>query len=133
MSEKKENAGVLDLLLRPELPDVRRELPEKQVEVKRLSKLTGEKAVFTLRGLTYDQVRRVQDYPRGEQAVQGVLLGCADPKWKDPSLLDTSRSIATPADAVKARLTAGEIDELYMEIQELSGYLRRTLADVKNG
>ncbi len=54
MSEKKEPVSVLDLLLRPELPDVRRELPEKQVEVKRLSGLTGEKAVFTLRGLTYD-------------------------------------------------------------------------------
>ncbi len=133
MSEKKEPVSVLDLLLRPELPDVRRELPEKQVEVKRLSELTGEKAVFTLRALTYDQVRRVQDYPRGEQAVQGVLYGCVSPNWKNPALVDTAKSIATPADAVKARLTAGEIDELYMEIQELSGYLRRTLADVKNG
>lgn len=133
MSETKEPASVLDLLLRPELPDVRRVLQEKQVEVKRLSKLTGEKVVFTLRALTYDQVRRIQDHPRGEQAVQGVIQGCVSPDWKDPALLDVSRSIATPADAVKARLTAGEIDELYIEIQALSGYLDRTLADVKNG
>jgi len=133
MSEKKEPVSVLDLLLRPELPDVRKALPEKQVEVKRLSELTGEKVIFTLRGLTYDQVRRIQDHPRAEQAVQGVLFGCVSPNWKDPALLDNSKSIATPADAVKARLTAGEIDELYIEIQDLTGYLRRTLDDVKNG
>ena len=35
--------------------------------------------------------------------------------------------------AITARLTAGEIDELYLEIQTLTGYLRRTLAEVKNG
>ncbi len=75
----------------------------------------------------------MQDYPRAEQAVQGVILGCTSPNWKDPALLETARSIATPADAVKARLTAGEIDELYFEIQDLTGYLRRTLDDVKNG
>ncbi len=126
MSEKKEPVSVLDLLLRPELP-------EKKVEVKRLSALTGEKVVFTLRGLAYDQVRRVQDHPRGDQAVEGVIRGCVSPNWKDPALLDKGRSIATPADAVKARLTAGEIDELYIEIQDLTGYLRRTLDEVKNG
>ena len=38
----------------------------------------------------------------------------------------------TPLDAIKARLSAGEIDEAYIEIQKLSGYLRRTLAEVKN-
>lgn len=39
--DKKPTVSVLDLLLRPELPDVRRELPEKRVEVKRLSRLGG--------------------------------------------------------------------------------------------
>lgn len=34
---------------------------------------------------------------------------------------------------IKARLLSGEIDELYMEIQKLCGYLRKTIADVKNG
>lgn len=62
----------------------------------------------------------------------GVLLGCVEPAWKDCSLLDVSRGIATPIDAIKSKLTAGEIDELYAEIQVLSGYLVRTLNDVKN-
>lgn len=130
--DKKSSVSVLDLLLRPELPDVRRELPEKQVEVKRLSRLAGEPVVFRLKALTYDQTRRVQDKPRGEQAVEMVLLGCTEPNWRAPGLLDPAKNIATPIDAIKAKLTAGEIDELAVEIQMLGGYIVRALEDVKN-
>ena len=130
--DKKPTVSVLDLLLRPELPDVRRELPEKRVEVKRLSRLAGEPVVFRLKALTYDQTRRVQDKPRGEQAVEMVLLGCTEPNWRAPGLLDPAKNIATPIDAIKAKLTAGEIDELAVEIQRLGGYIVRALEDVKN-
>ena len=130
--DKKPTVSVLDLLLRPDLPDVRRELPEKQVEVKRLSRLAGEPVVFRLKALTYDQTRRVQDKPRGEQAVEMVLLGCTEPNWRAPGLLDPAKNIATPIDAIKAKLTAGEIDELAVEIQMLGGYIVRSLEDVKN-
>ncbi len=130
--DKKPTVSVLDLLLRPDLPDVRRELPEKQVEVKRLSRLAGEPVVFRLKALTYDQTRRVQDKPRGEQAVEMVLLGCTEPNWRAPGLLDPAKNIATPIDAIKAKLTAGEIDELAVEIQMLGGYIVRALKDVKN-
>lgn len=131
--ENEKKASALDLLLRPELPDVRKELPEKRVEVKRLSGLTGSPAVFTLRGLTYRETRQVQDKPREEQAAYAVLCGCKDPDFRDKRLLDAGKGVATPLDAITARLTAGEIDELYLEIQTLTGYLRRTLAEVKNG
>ena len=126
--ENEKNVSALDLLLRPELPDVRKVLPEKRVEVTRLS----EPAVVTLRALSYNEIRQVQDKPREEQAVSAVLYGCKDPDLRDKRLLDPERGAATPLDAIKARLTAGEIDELYIEIQKLSGYLRRTLAEVKN-
>ena len=130
MEEKK--LDVLDVLLRPDLPDVRKALPEKKVEVSRLSSLAGAPVIFTLRGLTYDQVRQIQDKPREEQAVYGVLYGCVSPRWRDPKLLDKEKGIVTPVDAIKARLLSGEIDDLYLEIQKLCGYLRRTIADVKN-
>jgi hypothetical protein len=123
---------VLDLLLRPELPDVRRVLPEKQVEVKRLTELAGEPVVFTLRAMTYNETRQLYDKPREDQALSAVLYGCKDPDFRDKRLLDSEKGIVTPLDAIKARLFAGEIDELHIEIQKLSGYLRRTLAEVKN-
>ena len=130
--ENEKKVSVLDLLLRPELPDVRKVLPEKQVEVKRLTELAGEPVVFTLRALTYNETRQIQDKPREDQALSAVLYGCKDPDFRDKRLLDAEKGIVTPLDAIKARLSAGEIDEAYIEIQELSGYLRRTLAEVKN-
>lgn len=130
--ETEKNISVLDLLLRTDLPDVRKVLPEKRVEVKRLSELAAEPVVFTLRALTYDETRQLQDKSREDQAVAAVLYACKDPDWRDKRLLDPAGGAVTPLDAIKARLTAGEIDELYIEIQKLSGYLRRTLADVKN-
>ncbi len=130
--ENEKKVSVLDLLLQPELPDVRKVLPEKQVEVKRLTELAGEPVVFTLRALTYNETRQIQDKPREDQALSAVLYGCKDPDFRDKRLLDAEKGIVTPLDAIKARLSAGEIDEAYIEIQELSGYLRRTLAEVKN-
>lgn len=130
--ENEKNVSVLDLLLRPELPDVRKVLPEKKVEVKRLSELTGEPVVFTLRALTYNEIRQLQGKPREDQALSAVLYGCKDPDWRSKRLLDPEKGVATPLDAIKARLNPGEIDELYVELQILSGYLRKTIASVKN-
>ena len=130
MEQNEQN--VLDILLRSDLPDVRKTLPEKTVEIKRLSKLAGTPVMFTLKALTYDQVRRIQEYPQEEQAAYGVLYGCVSPQWKDQAFVDASKGIVTPLDAIKAKLTVGEIDELHTEIQLLSGYLTRTLQEVKN-
>ena len=130
--ENEKKVSVLDLLLRPELPDVRRVLPEKQVEVKRLTELAGEPVVFTLRAMTYNETRQLYDKPREDQTLSAVLYGCKDPDFRAKRLLDSEKGIVTPLDAIKARLFAGEIDELHIEIQKLSGYLRRTLAEVKN-
>lgn len=130
--ENEKNVSALDVLLRPELPDVRKTLPEKRVEVKRLTELAGAPVIFTLRAMTYNETRQVQDKPREDQAVTAVLYGCKDPDFRDKRLLNSEKSVVTPLDAIKTKLTAGEIDELYIEIQQLSGYLRRTLAEVKN-
>ena len=46
--EKKMN--VLDVLLRADLPDMRKDLPEKRIEMIRLSDLAGAPVEFTLRG-----------------------------------------------------------------------------------
>ena len=112
--ENEKKVSVLDLLLRPELPDVRRVLPEKQVEVKRLTELAGEPVVFTLRAMTYNETRQLYDKPREDQALSAVLYGCKDPDFRDKRLLESEKGIVTPLDAIKARLFAGEIEELHI-------------------
>lgn len=130
--ENEKNTSVLDLLLRPDMPDVRKVLPEKRMEVKRLTELAGEPVIFTLRGLTYREIRDIQDKRREDQAVSAVLYACKDPDWRDQRLLNAVSGAVTPLDVIKARLNPGEIDELYVEIQKLSGYINRTLREVKN-
>lgn len=127
-----EKMSTLDILLGADLPDMRKNLPEQKVEVPRLSQEAGKPVIFTLRALSYDKVREIQEKPRSEQALYGVLYGCVDPIWKDSRLMDPEKSIVTPPDAIKAKLMSGEIDELYTQIQKLSGYMRKTLRDVKN-
>lgn len=127
--EKKLSA--LDVLLRNDLPDMRKDLPEKKVEITRLSLLAGEPVEFTVRALTYKQVRELQDRSE-DRSAYGVLYGCVNPNWKDPKLLDNEKGLVTPIDVIKAKLLPGEIEDLYIEIQLLSGYLRRTISDVKN-
>ena len=53
MSEK---TSILDLLLKPETPNVRKSLPTARYRVKRLSELLGEDVVFELRALPYGKV-----------------------------------------------------------------------------
>lgn len=123
--------STLDVLLRSDLPDMRKDLPEKKVEITRLSLLAGEPVEFTVRALTYKQVRELQDRSE-DRSAYGVLYGCVNPNWKDPKLLDKEKGLVTPIDVIKAKLLPGEIEDLYVEIQLLSGYLRRTIRDVKN-
>ena len=130
--ENEKNASVLDLLLRTDLPDVRKALPEKRMAVKRLSELAGEPVIFTLRALSYKEIRDIQDKRREDQAVSAVLYACKDPDWRDQRLLSAVSGAVTPLDVIQARLSPGEIDELYVEIQKLSGYINRTLREVKN-
>lgn len=130
--EKQERMDPLAVLLRPELPDMRRKLPEAEVEVTRLSELAGAPVIFRLRGLTYGKVRDLQERDGKDRPLYIVLEGCVEPDWKNPDLLDPARGIATPLDAMRARLLPGEIEDLSMRVQELTGYLRRTIADVKN-
>ena len=61
MEEKK--TDLVSLLLRPELPNVLKELPTARYRVKRLSELTGEEVVFTLRGLPYGKVQQLREEP----------------------------------------------------------------------
>ena len=57
MSEK---TSILDLLLKPETPNVRKSLPTARYRVKRLSELLGEDVVFELRALPYGKVSELK-------------------------------------------------------------------------
>jgi len=124
--------NILEFLLTPEVPNVLRDLPEKQFEVKRLSRLMGQKAVFTLRALPYGKVQDIRQMPEADQEAQILLQGCVSPDLKSQALME-KYSVATPLDAIRSLLLPGEIADLSMEVERLSGYRRKTIDEIKNG
>jgi len=132
MEQEKKPSDLLALLLRPELPNVQKELPTAQYKVKRLSELTGQDVVFTLRGLPYGRVQRLRDSEGEDPEVHILLAGCVDPDLKNQKLRDHFGG-ATPAETVKAMLLPGEIADLSRAVERLSGFRQNTIREIKNG
>lgn len=127
--EEKDN--LLSLLLRPELPNVLKELPTAKYRMPRLSELVGTDVVFTLQGLPYGKVQKLKESESGDTEVQILLAGCVEPDLKAAELKDRYGG-ATPAETVKAMLLPGEIADLSRAVERLCGYRRQTIEEVKN-
>lgn len=121
---------LLDILLRPELPNVAKELPECRCKVKRLSRLAGEDVVFTLRALPYGRVQEIKEL-KEDVALSILLSGLKDPDPKASELKERYGG-ATPAETLKALLLPGEIEDLSREVERLSGYRGDTIQKLKN-
>ena len=102
MSEK---TSVLDLLLKPETPNVRKSLPTARY--------------------------RVKESMSEDLSVHIVLSGVVSPDLKDPAL-QAKFGGATPAETVKALLLPGEIEDLSRAVERLCGYRTATIEEVKN-
>lgn len=124
-------ADLLSLLLRPELPNVQKDLPSAQYRVRRLSELLGQDVVFTLRALPYGKVQRIRESAAGDANLDILLAGCVEPDLCSPQLAEKYGG-ATPAETVKAMLLPGEIEDLVRAIERLCGYRRSTIEEIKN-
>lgn len=118
----------LDMMLRPEVPSVNKELPTASYEVKRLSKLLKEPVVLELKGLPYGKAQALRTMET-DQEVQILLAGC--PELKDEALKAKFGGV-TPAETVKAMLLPGEIADLSRAVERLSGYRQNTIKEIKN-
>lgn len=119
----------LDLMLRPEVPNVQQALPTAEYRVKRLSQLVETDVVLHLKGLPYGEVQKLKEAER-DVSVLILLAGCGE--LKDPALKEKFGG-ATPAETVKAMLLPGEIEDLSRAVEKLSGYRMNTIEEVKNG
>lgn len=119
----------LDLMLRPEVASVQKELPRAQYEVKRLSRLVGETVTLELQGLPYGKAQELKELS-ADQEVMILLAGC--PELKAPDL-STKFGGVTPAETVKNMLLPGEIADLSRAVERLTGYRQNTIREVKNG
>ena len=118
----------LDLMLRPEVPSVKNEFPKAKYEVKRLSKLAGERVELQLQALPYGKTQQLKDMEQ-DQTIHILLAGC--PELTDSALTQKFGG-ATPVETVKAMLLPGEIEDLSHAVERLTGYRRTTIQEVKN-
>jgi hypothetical protein len=114
------------------------QLPSKEVEITRLSELTGDQVIFKLRGVDSDTLDSIRDmatkgdrYDILEARVGTVVAGVVEPNLKEPTLIKHF-GVVTPYDLVKKMLTPGESEALYEIISKLSGYDEGAVAEVKN-
>lgn len=130
--------STLDLLLKLDQSKLKR--PTREVEVKRLSSLAGEKVVFICEALTADEMTGIQemvldikgqDVDVSEMQVLTVLAGVKEPSFKDKNLLDYY-NVPTPKELLQKLLLPGEIASLYNNISDLSGYGEDAVQEVKN-
>ena len=119
----------LDLLLGAEVVSIKANLPTARYEIPRLSEAAGAPVVFTLRALPYGRVQELKRLAE-EADIQILLAGCVEPDLKAAALQEKFQGV-TPAETVKAMLLPGEIADLAIAVEKLSGYRRTTIEEVK--
>lgn len=123
-----DKVSAIDLLLRPNAPEVVQARQTAAFEVKRLSRDLGAPFVLELRGLSYNQY---QDLAGSRNAnVDIVLEGVTAPDLRDPRLLAQYKA-ATPVDVVKAVFLPGEISDIARQIEKLTGFRGDTLKEIQ--
>ena len=118
--------NVIDLLMNVKPVN----LPEKEFNILRLSEECGKDVVFTLRALPYARVSDIRNVSEDAQAIHIILAGVVSPNLKDKALLERFGAV-TPAELVPKMLLPGEIDDLALRIEQLSGYKTVVLDEVK--
>lgn len=131
-------ANTLDLLLKIDTDKIKR--PTKDIEIKRLSDLAGDKIIFTVEALTADEMDDIQDQCLDSETLDVdlnkfqmlvALSGIKSPDIKNKELLEHYKA-PTPKELLRKMLLPGERQQLYNAISELSGYGKDAIKEVKN-
>ena len=85
----------------------------------------GDPLTVEIRELSYNEVAAIKQATTDTQ-LRIVLAGTVEPSFKD---LAVKKGLPTPFDAIKWLLSAGEIEELAIQIELLSGF-RRKLSEI---
>lgn len=115
---------ILDLLLRPDTPDVQKQLARARFELPRLSEVYGEPFVLQLKGMPYGRALEIKDMASSE--LQTVLAGDDSGIWKSDKL-QRKFGVTTPAELVTHLLQPGEIRAVSVAVEQLSGFRKPVL------
>ena len=118
------------------------EVPQKQIEIKRLSDIAGQPFIVTIQaipgrrmmalsGSSYDKNGALNYEKAYDANIRIVLAGVVDPELKNEDL-QKAFGAPTPAVLVERIFKGGEIAMLSDEISHLSGFQNNAEDDIKN-
>lgn len=105
-----------------------RESRRQRIKMRDLSRRAGQDVVFTVRELGYNEIQDINRMeggrPDGDVNIAVILAGVVEPDLRSGALRERYGA-PTPAMLLPKMLSAGEIAELAMRIEKLSGYRRQ--------
>lgn len=105
-----------------------RESRRQRIKMRDLSRRAGQDVVFTVRELGYNEIQDINRMeggrPDGDVNIAVILAGVVEPDLRSGELAERYGT-PTPAMLLPKMLSAGEIAELAMRIEKLSGYRRQ--------
>ncbi|MHC1750779.1 MAG: hypothetical protein AB9856_21100 [Cellulosilyticaceae bacterium] len=126
--------SILNLLLETDTEKLKSS-HSKKYEIKRLSKVLGEKFIVTCGPLTNEQISHIGEISKTnmDMKLNAVLECCkVDGKsFKEQQLMDKFK-VATPGGLLDKLFLPGEIFELYNVVNDLSGYGKDAVKEIKN-
>ena len=125
--------GIFDLLLETDTKKLKAS-NSKDFEIKRLSEALGERFVVTCTPLTAEQIQYVGEVSKSNTEMKAnIVLECCNlegKSLKSKELLEKF-SVPTPIDALHKLFLPGEIYNLYETVNQLSGYNKDAVKEVK--
>lgn len=126
--------SILDLLLETDVEKLQKD-HKKSYEVKRLSKALGKKFTVTCMPLTNEQIVHIGEISKNNMDMKfNAVLECCNiegKSLKDKQLMDKFKAV-TPAELLDKLFLPGEVYELYNVINDLSGYGKDAVKEIKN-
>ena len=119
--------NILDVLLKNEPPKAEK---KREYKIKRLSEAWNTDVVLELKALGYNRVAEIKEMKDEEIPIHIILAGETTGVFKNKELME-KYGVPTPTELVKKILSAGEIEEISMQIEVLSGYRTKTIEEIK--
>lgn len=126
--------SIIDLLLETNVEKLQTK-HNKNYEIKRLSKVLGEKFIITCYALTHEQVAHIGEISKtnADMELNTILEACRidGQRLSNKELMDKF-GVFTPKDLLNKLFLPGELYSIYKVVNELSGYNNDAVREVKN-
>lgn len=135
--------NVMDLLLKSDTSKVK--IPTKEVKIQSLSEAFGEDVIFTIQAIGIEKYNEIQeagvtldedalsDIDYNKIQLLTVLEGVKEPNLKSKELMEHFKA-HTPIELLQRMFSGkpGEIATLYNHINELCGFGKNAVEEIKN-